>query len=318
MATYSSFKKIDNQAILSAAITSADIAPGGVPSTAFASASVRTSDIATASIGTNQLATTLDFSGKTMTYRPFVNADFAATSISGSQLASGAITTNVGYTTVNKAGDSLTGNLILPAGSASSPSLAASNNSNTGVYFPGSSQVSITTAGALASNFVNSSSTISHIQPNIPAFHACGQGGWTYSPSWGGPGAWRELTPWTWQVVQKGGSNVGGNGRFTAPVAGWYSLFSQGFMHNDTNNSQGYCHWNIGYNGTQATDRTTGRIPHTLYGHTVSANYVPGLFASLEIYLNSGDYTIPQPYFGNGNTGRIHGDHSLWCGYLIG
>ena len=325
MATYSSFKKIDTLGIISANVTKDDIAPGGIPSTAFASASVRTTDIAAASIGTNQLATTLDFSGKTMTYRPFVNGDFAAGSISGAQLASGAITTNIGYTTLNKAGDSTSGPLVLPAGSVSAPSIAASNNTNTGVYFPAASQINITTAGSLASNFVNNGSTISQVQPSIPAFHAAGNGGWYYGNSFGGCGRWGEvnnLQPgggWTWQIgAQKGGSNLSSNGRFTAPVAGWYNLYAQDYMYSDTNNSNSYIHWNIGYNGSPSTDRNTGRTPHTIYGHGNSGNYVPGIVTTLEIYLNASDYVIPQPYWGGGCTGRIHGDHALWCGYLIG
>lgn len=323
MATYSSFKQIDNQAIISQNITNADIATGGVPTAAFASASVRTADIAAATVGTTQLATTLDFSGKTMTYRPFINGDFTAGSITGSQLAAGASTTNIGYTTVNKTGDSLTGNLIIPASSVSAPGVAASNNTNTGIYFPTTSQVNITTAGAVASNFNKYGGGVAQMQPNIPAFTASGNGGWLYRNSFNvGVSNWNELTVangwWTWQVTaQKGGSNFAPGGRFTAPVAGWYSFYSQTYYYNDANNSTGYIHYNIGYNGTQATDRTTGRIPHTLYGHQLTNNYTPGISASIEIYLNATDFSSPQPYFG-GNNGRMHGDHSLWCGYLIG
>jgi hypothetical protein len=46
-------------------------------------------------------------------------------------------------------------------------------------------------------------------------------------------------------------------------------------------------------------------------------NYIPGIHASLEIYLNAGDFSSPQPNIG-GASCRLHGDHSLWCGYLIG
>jgi hypothetical protein len=318
MATYSSFKQIDNQAIISQNITNADIATGGVPTAAFAANSVRTTDIASATVGTTQLATTLDFSGKTMTYRPFVNGDFASRSITGSQLASGASTSNIGYTTVNKAGDSLTGNLIIPASSVSAPGVAASNNTNTGVFFPSTSQVNITTAGTTASNFNKYGGGIAQMQPNIPAFTASGSGGWYYRYSSG----WIELIAangwWTWQVTaQKGGSNFAPGGRFTAPVAGWYSFYSQSYMYNDTSNSGGYLHYNIGYNGSPSTDRSTGRTPHTLYGHQVTNGYVPGINASLEIYLNAGDFSSPQPNMG-GASSRLHGDHSLWCGYLIG
>jgi hypothetical protein len=118
-------------------------------------------------------------------------------------------------------------------------------------------------------------------------------------------------------VQQQGGSNTSSNGRFTAPVAGYYNFFASTFYHNDTNNSQGYFHWNIGYNGSPSTDRNTGRTPHTMYSHQTSANYTPGIMTNLQIWLNASDYTIPQPYWSSG-TGRMHGDHSLWCGFLIG
>jgi hypothetical protein len=161
-----------------------------------------------------------------------------------------------------------------------------------------------------------------HTQPNLPAFHASGNGGWYYANSFGGVNRWTELNTlqpgggWAWQVTQKGGSNMSSNGRFTAPVAGWYSFYCQTYAYNDPNNSAGYTHWNIGLNGSIATDRVTGRVPHTLYGHQVSANHVPGIMTTLEVYMNASDYCIPQPYMAAQI--RFHGDHSLWCGYLIG
>ena len=325
MPSYSSFKKITAESIIDLSVTGSVLAPGSITTTAFAANSVRTSDIANGAVGTAQLASTISLSGKTVTYRPIVNADLANASVTGSQLASGAIASNIGYTPVYKAGATLTGPLRLPDGSAGSPSLTSTSNTNTGIYFPNTSSVNITTAGGNLNNFVRSGSNLNHTQPNLPAFHASGNGGWYYGNSFGGCGRWAEINNlqpgggWTWQIgAQQGGSNLSPNGRFTAPVAGWYSFYSQTYKYNDTNNTQGYMHYNIGFNGSIATDRTTGRVPHTLYGHVVSANHVPGIFASLEIFLNPGDYAIPQPYWGVGCTGRMHGDHSLWCGFLIG
>jgi len=219
----------------------------------------------------------------------------------------------------------MTGVLKLPAGSVGAPSIAASNNTNTGLYFPSTTNVAIATAGGNPNQFVKNNGGVQQLQPNLPIFMASGNGGWYYGNSFGGCGRWAEInnlqpgSGFQWQIArQTGGSNLSTNGRFTAPVAGWYWFYAQTYYYNDTNNSQGYIHYNIGYNGSPSTDRATGRTPHTLYGHQVSANYVPGIAASLQMWLNASDYVIPQPYFGGGCTGRMHGDHSLWCGYLIG
>jgi len=322
MATYSSFKRINTEAIVDGAVTGATLGTNSIVTAAFDSASVRTTDIQDSAVGTTQLASTLNLSGKTVTYRPIINADITAAAIAGGQLASGAIATNIGYTPANLAGATLSGALQLPTASAGAPSLASGSDTNTGIHFAGSDQVQISTAAGNTNAFVKSGSNIMHTQPNLPAFHASGNGGWYYANSFGGVNRWTELNTlqpgggWAWQVTQKGGSNMSSNGRFTAPVAGWYSFYCQTYAYNDTNNSAGYTHWNIGYNGSIATDRTTGRVPHTLYGHQVSANHVPGIMTTLEIYLNASDYAIPQPYMSSSI--RFHGDHSLWCGYLIG
>ena len=322
MATYSSFKKITSDAIIDSAVTGTKLATNSVLTNSFANSSVRTTDIQDGAVGTTQLSNTLDFSGKTVSYRPFVNADFNNGSIAGGQLASGAIVSNLGYTPVNKAGDNVTSPLRLPNASAASPALTSSGNTNTGIHFSATDRIEISTAGGNTNTFVREGNTVSHVQPNIPAFHATGVGGWYYGNSFGGVNRWTELNNlqpgggWTWQVVQKGGSNCSSNGRFTAPVSGWYSFYAQTYFYNDTNDSLGYTHWNIGLNGSIATDRATGRVPHTMYGHQVSANHVPGINTSLQVYMNAGDYTIPTPYLRQ--SGRLHGDHTLWCGYLIG
>jgi hypothetical protein len=322
MATYSSFKRINTEAIVDGAVTGATLGTDSIVTAAFAAASVRTTDIQDSAVGTTQLASTLNLSGKTVTYRPIINADIAAAAIAGSQLASGAIAANIGYTPANLAGATLSGALQLPTASAGAPSLASGSDTNTGIHFAGSEQVQISTAAGNTNNFVKSGSNIMHTQPNLPAFHASGNGGWYYANSFGGVNRWTELNTlqpgggWAWQVTQKGGSNLSTNGRFTAPVAGWYSFYFQTYAYNDTNNSAGYTQFNIGYNGSISTDRTTGRVPHCMYGHQVSANHIPGIMTQLEIYLNASDYAIPQPYMAASI--RFHGDHSLWAGYLIG
>lgn len=314
MATYNSFKKINSEAIIDANVPGTAFANNSVTTAKFANASVRTADIANNSVETNQLATSIDFSGKTMTYRAITDSDLSASAgITGAQLASGSTITNLGFTPLNKAGGTVSGQLKIPAGSAASPSLVSSNSSNTGIYFPSDNSIAISTAGG-ARITINSAGAISN--PDLPVFYASGNGGWYYGNSFGGSNGWRELVNgMTWNVQQQGGNNMSTNGRFTAPVAGYYYFYVQTYYYNDQNNSNGYSHWTISKNSGIGV--LGGRTPHTIYGHGGPNNHIPGINASMETYMNPGDYACPHPYFGNG-AGRFHGDHSLYCGYLIG
>lgn len=58
------------------------------------------------------------------------------------------IAARLGYTPVNKAGDTMLGALVLTAGTALLPALAATGDLNTGVWFPAADTVAISTAGA--------------------------------------------------------------------------------------------------------------------------------------------------------------------------
>lgn len=314
MATYGSFKKIESESIIDGAVTGTTLATDSVTTVEFANASVRTSDIQAGAVGTTQLASTVDLSGKTVTYRPLVSNDFTNGSIDGGKLASGAIVSNLGYTPLNKAGGTHSGSLKIAAGSAGSPSLQSSSSSNTGIFFPASNQVAFTTGGT---NQLNINANGHFREPNKPAFHAAGSGGWYYANSFGGVNGWRELTNMTWNVTQQGGNNVGTNGRFYAPVAGYYYFYLQTYWYNDDNNTNGYTHWNIGRNGSPSTS-VNGWTPHTIYSHGATSHHTPGIQVGVTFWMNQGDYASPQPYWGGGGTGRMHGDHSLWCGFLIG
>lgn len=115
MATYGSYKRIYSEAIQDATIASTQIVAGAVTQGKIAGTTVTGTQIGTGqvtaakfannAVGTTQLANSLDLSGKTVTYRPIVNADISASaaipttkltgalsSISGNALATSATT----------------------------------------------------------------------------------------------------------------------------------------------------------------------------------------------------------------------------------
>lgn len=318
MATYNSFKRIATDSFVPGAVTAAKIATDAVTTAKINNNAIATTDIADGSVGTSQLASSLDLSAKTVTYRPIINSDISNTANIGSaKIASGAAVSNIGFTPLNKGGDTVGTSITLPAGSATSPSIRSSSATGTGIYFPASGEIAITTNSGQKVRFDTSGRPIN---PNQPAFYASGTGGWYYHnsfPSTASPGGqWREIiNAFTWNVQQQGGSNMASNGRFTAPVAGYYYFYAQTYMYNDTNNSSGYTHFNIGRN-RNSYSLWTGRLPHTIYGHGVPSHYVPGIMASQTMYMNAGDYASICPYMAP--VCRFHGNHSLFCGYLIG
>lgn len=312
MATYSSFKKINSEAIIDGAITGTKMSANAITTAKINSNAIGTTDIQDGAVGTTQLASSLDFSGKTTTYRPIVNADIANSTLTGGKLASGAVVSNLGYTPLNKAGGSVSGQLKLPSGSTGTSSIGLSGDDNSGIYFPGTNQVTITTNG---SNRLNVNSAGNTNEPNRPAFYACGLGGWYYWNTFGGSG-WRELTGIGWEFSTQGGISVSSNVRVTAPVSGYYWFYLQTYYYNDTNGTPGYVHWNIGRNGAPNT-AVGGRHPHTIFAHGLPNHHAPGIMVPVEFYMSAGDWASPQPYSPNG-PGRMHADHSLWCGFLIG
>ncbi len=312
MASYSSFKKITNEAIIDGAVTATKLAAGAITTAKINSNAIATGDIQDGAVGTTQLASSIDLSSKTMTYRPFVNADFANSSVAGGKLASGAITSNLGYTPLNRAGGTVSGQLKLTNGSTSSVAIGPTGDDNTGIYFPGSSTVQFVSGGTADLNVDSSGRTN---EPNRPAFYACGLGGWYYWNSFGGAG-WRELTGIGWSFQTQGGVSVTSNVRVTAPVSGYYWFYVQSYWYNDNNSTPGYVHWNIGRNGAPNT-AVGGRHPHTIFAHGLPAHHAPGIMVPVEFYMNAGDWASPQPYQPNG-PGRFHADHTLWCGFLIG
>ena len=307
MANYSTFKKINSESIVDASLTAADIGTGAVSAGKIGNTQVTSDKIGGGAVTSGKLASTLDISGKTVTYRPIVSNDFANSAISGTQLESGATVANVGYTPVNTGGDSITGQLVVANGTT----ISNNSNTNSGVHINGQS-ISIRESGTDRLAFDTSGRPT---QSNHPAWQASGNGGWRYSNSYGGPG-WRELDDMAWNYSTQGGITTSNNCRVTVPIAGYYYCYLQTYWYNDSNSTNGYTHFHIARNGTTA-ELPSGRTNHQMFAYGLRNNYTPSIATSYVRYLNAGQYVTPAPYFG-GNQGRQHGNHSYWCGYLIG
>ena len=154
------------------------------------------------------------------------------------------------------------------------------------------------------------------------SFYACNNdSNWRYSGQLGGTGGWREASTWSgasWSVTQRGQGSYGfntGNGRYYAPVTGYY-MFGMNFYHgSDNSNSQGYLHSNFlrnsgtGFNGN-------GRHGHSLFGHDAQSFYTNGCTTENVIFLTQGQYVAPGPYMG-GSLSRIYMGHFQFYGHLV-
>ena len=308
MATYNSFKRIDSESIVDNSLSTADIGAGQITSQKFAPGAITDIKILNGAVTTGKLDPTLDISTKTVIYRPILNADINNGVIAGSKLASGAATANLGYTPVNVAGDVMSGALIVQNGS-----IIGGDDADSGFKVT-ADDIQLSLNGGTKLQFNSSGHSV---EADRPAWQASGNGGWYYANSYGGTGGWRELTmPWNYQTNGGITTSGGGSCRVTVPIAGYYYMYLQSYWYNDANNTNGYTHWNIGKNGGTG-QLNTGRTPHTMFAHGVPNNHAPGVMTGMLLYMNAGQFISPQPYFG-GNQGRHHGDHSLWCGYLVG
>jgi hypothetical protein len=315
MATYSSFKRIDRQAIVDGQVTGTDIAPGAVGSDEIATDAVTSNKIANGAVSSDKLGSTLDLSTKNITYRPFVNGDFSSSAnISESKMATGAAEVNLGYTPLSTAGNNaMSGRLAVIDGSASSPSIRG-NDSNTGVYFA-NDQIKFTVNGSDAMTIDSSGRTTF---PRKPMFAAVGQPGWLYANSYGGTGD-RELNSiMNWNLAhQYGGSNFNtSNGRFTAPVSGWYHFSTMWYFLNDSNGTNSYVHTFFRKNGSVNTTPSS-RIPYNINMHGNQNNYDDGACYNSIQYMNSGQY-VSLCIRWHATNSRHHAGHQIFSGQLIG
>lgn len=316
MATYNSFKRIDRQAIVDGQVQGSDIAPGAVGTAELATDAVTSLKIANGAVTSDKLGSTINLSTKNITYRSIVNNDFSGSAnISEPKMATGAAEVNLGYTPLSAAGNNaMSGRLAVVNGSASSPSIRG-NDTNTGIYFA-DNQVKFTINGSDAMTIDSSGRTTF---PRKPMFAAAGQPGWLYTNSFGGGVGEKELnSTMNWNLAhQYGGSNFNtSNGRFTAPVSGWYHFSTMYYFYNDNNSTSSYVHTFFRKNGSVNT--TPGsRIPYNINMHGNTNSYDDGACYNSIQYLNSGQY-VSLACRWHQNNSRIHAGHQIFSGQLIG
>lgn len=314
MATYSSFKKIDSDALVDATILPADIAGNTIPTAAITAGNVPAAAFS-GTVTSQKLASTIDLSGKTVTYRAITNTDLSpGAGIVGGRLAASAATGNLGYTPVNQAGDAMTGQLLVPAGSVSTPSILNVGATNSGINIT-TNNVAIVAGGATAVN-VDGSGFVT--RPSHPAFLAFGTAGWLYAGSYGGTGE-REITSqmgWT-TSYQAGGTNFdSNNGRFTAPTTGYYRFSTWYYLLNDANTPPNYIHPFFRRNNNRGWT-SGGRSPYMMAMHQNTNSYDDGFSHSAVMDLNAGDF-VSLAIVWHGNSSRHHAGHQCFSGQLIG
>lgn len=319
MATYASFKRIATDSIVDAQIDVVDLADSAITAGKFAANAITNAKIANTAVSATQLASAVDLSGKTVTYRSIGTNDIAPNAVVAAKLAAGATLSNVGYTPLSASGGTMTGRLAVPSGSAAAPAIQSAAQSNTGIYFDSANNVVFSVAGVerMRINPSGHKTTGTDNSTGSIAWNAVPVGGWTYANSFGGY-SWREIGGGFggWDVQQRGGSNFNtSNGRFTAPVSGFYHLTWQGYHYNDDNNTPNYQHMSFSRNGSVGD--WSGRAPHGMWMHGTSNNHAHGVSQQLDLYLNSGEYSACFVYWAGGPS-RIHGTHSHFSGYLIG
>lgn len=150
-----------------------------------------------------------------------------------------------------------------------------------------------------------------------PAFYASGTAGWLYSNSFGSPG-WLEIgSAMGYTSSQQGAGSYGfsnSTGRYTAPVAGKYYFYASTYYRNDSNSTANYIHYLFGVNGSPSWN--VGGTPYNIYSHGEVAYYSDGISVSGVINLGVGDYVSVRPYWA-GTSGRMYGQYTLFCGYLM-
>ena len=161
-------------------------------------------------------------------------------------------------------------------------------------------------------------------QGQYPAFNAStNDTNWRYGGQLGGVSNWRETATWgavrnRWVVQQKAQGSYGfdtDTGRYYAPVSGYYNFGITAYYGCESQNSQGYSHWNFRRNGQ--VNFNGGRHGHAIFGHDVMNYHVDGLQIENLTYLNTGEWMAPAPYWGACGRNGTYMGHFTWWGYLM-
>lgn len=158
--------------------------------------------------------------------------------------------------------------------------------------------------------------------PNNPAFIYHGNGGWRYFTA----NTWNEMNGsrmGTWVGTQRGPGSYGFNtsqGRYYAPLTGYYYFHCDFYVLADTNNTQNYIHLLFGRNGGVGWN-VGGRVPYIIHAHgndrAVGSAYPDGPNISAVMFLSEGQYCSVNIYKANSSNVRYHGNHSFFGGHFI-
>jgi hypothetical protein len=144
-----------------------------------------------------------------------------------------------------------------------------------------------------------------------------GQNGWYYAPAFGGVAEYEIGNIWSWTTShQYGGTNFNNNGRFTAPVTGYYTFHTWWYMLNDANTPPNYVHLFFRKNNSRSWT-AGGRSPYVINMHQNTNSYDDGFSHTAVIDMNAGDY-VSLGIVWHGNSSRVHSGHHLFSGQLIG
>lgn len=150
---------------------------------------------------------------------------------------------------------------------------------------------------------VNSSGHVT--MPYQPAVKVSGAGGWIYSAA-GGTGGWSGGNYFSYVDTDRGNNYNTSNFRWTVPVSGMYWLYIQAY-----HNSTGYARVQFWVNGSHA-----GIMPYGLtHGRNIGGDSITS--SGMAVYLNAGDWVLPNVYVDNGGV-YYGGGHTYFSGYLIG